>query len=55
MYATKLFHKLANEGDKIISMRYSKPERRLMSAARLAMLVRLEEIRKAFYNNTTGK
>lgn len=47
---TKLFHKLANDGDKIISMRYSKPERRLMSAAKLAMLVKLKEIKKVFYN-----
>ena len=47
---TKLFHRLANEGDKIISMRYSKPERRLMSAARLAILVKLKEIKEVFYN-----
>jgi hypothetical protein len=50
MTLTVWFHKMADEGDKINSMRYSKPRYRLLSAAHLAILVRLKEIKKVFYN-----
>jgi hypothetical protein len=49
---TEHFHALANEGDKITSMRYSKPERRLLSADRLVILILLQEIKEVFEKQT---
>lgn len=44
------FHVLADEGDKIRTLRYSKAEYRMMSADRIAILVELKELKDVFAN-----
>lgn len=50
MSINNLFHGLANDGDKITSMRFSHPRYRFMTAAKLLILVKLREIKEFFYS-----